>query len=148
MTPHLQDGALKKKRRLNGKHPDTEELPETPSRRLRGKQLSSPGHEAPVEDADGQQLVRARRNEDGSVSPENLEHALQEAQLSLGDARRHAKWQSMARMMGARSCPPLIKEKWESCGNDKRLKNKVFELFLATGGDVGQMNAVETIVRT
>ena len=146
MTPHLQDGALKKKRRLNGKQLSTGDLPETPHRRLRGKQVSSPRDEAPVESADG--LVRVARNEDGSVSPENLEHALQEAQLSLGDARRHAKWQSMARMMGARSCPPLIKEKWESCGNDKRLKNKVFELFLATGGDVGQMNAVETIVRT
>ena len=35
-----------------------------------------------------------------------------------------------------RGCPPLIQEKWNTAGPNKSLKNRVFEMFLACGGEV------------
>ena len=41
----------------------------------------------------------------------------------------------------------MIKDKWEAAGNNRGLKNKIFEVYLACGGDVGKMVGVERLVK-
>jgi hypothetical protein len=53
----------------------------------------------------------------------------------------------MSRKLAARDCPPLLKDKWVEA-KSKSSKNELFQLFLACGGDLGQMIAVESITQS
>eukprot|EP00959_Pyramimonas_sp_CCMP1952_P449875 9419664-Pyramimonas_sp.AAC.1 len=94
------------------------------------------------------EFVGVPREDDGAVEGARLKAAIVDANNSLGQARRAAKWASMVRKMNTKGCPPLIKEKWDACGSCKQSKNEVFGLFLACGGEVGQMNCIEQMIRT
>eukprot|EP00959_Pyramimonas_sp_CCMP1952_P447781 9376361-Pyramimonas_sp.AAC.1 len=54
----------------------------------------------------------------------------------------------MYRKVSAKHCPPLIKDKWSSCGTSKTAKGEIFGLYLACGGGVGKMAAIEEMART
>ena len=63
--------------------------------------------------------------------------------MGMSTEVRGALWARMARRFNTKACPPVLVEKWTEAGNDKNLKNKAFETFLACGGEVGVMNALE-----
>ena len=45
-------------------------------------------------------------------------------------------------------CPPVLKEKWEAAGKDQKKKHQAFDVFIACGGNIGKMEAVEEVIRT
>ncbi|CAK0863639.1 unnamed protein product [Prorocentrum cordatum] len=95
----------------------------------------------PVQQAATQaaQPFQVPRQADGSIDPRDLEIAVKSAVKSLTDQEHMALWNRMTRKTTSRECPPLLKE---------NAKTPIFELFLACGGDVGKMTAVEEITLT
>ena len=61
----------------------------------------------------------------------------------MSESLRTALWNRMTRKVNSPSCPPLLAEKWADAGKDKAKKNDIFDVYLATGGNVGKMTAIE-----
>ena len=112
--------------------------------------LSAPGNEEKPANQPGQstgavehgkpedtRALVVAREADGSVHPDNLQLALIDAQDRLSTEGRAKLWARMGRGVNSQSCPPVLKEKWEACGNNKDNKNSVFEMLLACGGNIG-----------
>ena len=64
--------------------------------------------------------------------------------MGMSTEVRGALWARMTRRFSTKACPPVLVEKWQEAGKDKTQKQAVFETFLACGGEVGVMNALET----
>lgn len=75
--------------------------------------------------------------------PPSIQEAVAKATMNMSTEVRGALWARMARRFNTKACPPVLVEKWTEAGNDKNAKNKAFETFLACGGEVGVMNALE-----
>ena len=85
---------------------------------------------------------------DGNNGATSMQVALMEAKKNLSYEQHSTLWAQMTRRYTGRSAPPLLKERWEKLGTCKAKKNECFDVFLACGGEVGKMEAVEQIRRT
>ena len=93
-------------------------------------------------------------NPKDQISPDDaatLNSAVKNVIDTMDAETKACYWMRMTRPMDkkiGRACPPYLKEKWESCGTNKDLKNECFGMFIACGGDIGKMEALEQEVRT
>jgi hypothetical protein len=96
---------------------------------------------------DAPRTFRVPRQADGSVAPDDLRAAVADANRMLDQTSRANLWAKMTRRMGSKDCPPLLKERW-AAATSKSEKNELFGLYLACGGSVGKMTAVEQVTQS
>ena len=90
-----------------------------------------------------------------SSESDMLQGVIKQCIGSMDTNYKSAYWAKMTRVTSAdtnnngrgRACPPHLKERWEACGSNKELKNDCFSMFVACGGDIGRMEAMETEIK-
>ena len=128
------------------------EAPKTPdgSQNIQGSATAAGGSEAP-KTPDGQKPEQPSDTPSPASTteptPEGLQKAMNEVKAKMESADSRALWARMVRsLQNQNTAPPLLLEKWKAASTNAD-KNDAFSLYLACGGNIGKMHAIEEIAQ-